>query len=963
MPTTPKILTFFACLMTAFYAGAAERVALVIGNGGYKHATELPNPGNDARLIAGTLRELGFDVIEHVDLERTAMERATLEFSRRANNAKVALVFFAGHGLQLAGKNYLLPIDAKVEDEFALEVETLTLDMFLKSVSGASTRLVVLDACRTNPFVARMRPSSASRNTARSGLAVVDVSEAITGGTLIVYSTKPDDVADDGEGDNSPFSAAMGKYLKQPGLEIRQVLTRVRNEVLKQTENKQEPWDSSSLREDVYLAGEPKGMPAGKEIVLTSSSEFEVDSVMVMGYGYIPSAGLVLPRGRYEIRVKANGYDEYSENEGCWIGEIVLDKDMEFSSKSHDSFLLEDECLISFQEPKVYTFNFGRKEYRFAWHPAGHQACHYSGSLSFINGKRSAIPVRHEMEHDSDWDDKCRGALDSYFEPGGNRDGGASADVTVCADGDKLISIYEEEYRAGEYFNNLFFSEIKLDSEGNQIEFQQLEKLTGDIAANFEVDKFVDCTGKHCRCNATAWIKEQGKLKESDLKSIADILSKKPFDTKTVLPLPRVHSLLNVIESRSLNGISIDSSGMLTRISGHPHGDLWLVLDAMADAYNAFWVEYSGNDLSTVSPNLFGPGLVVGPNRYYPRDDARDADKLFIRCIRGECRLFDTDRLEYSSAFDEAAVVESYEKSGAGIYAYDVNAKLEWQGWLRVDLNDAYLGPVLASIREAGGGPHLTLNLLIDTACADQAWVGQYKNTVSNLIDKFNSVSDPKWEIEWEVDIARNDENGDCVASPSFPANSNLKADWAKFRRDDARAATHLWQAIQASSTDLLIERNSDEDVVGVMSDSRHAKGIRDALDRNVHLSSQMKNPSCVDTSENLTVWRVFNEHSVVSRTPGGYRANAGFTSALLSTGSILVDVRRVNWDYLMYFKPDGRGWRYFQWDFAAQKEMSGKYFDNMPSAWCLIDPLSRTVLSTPSDCPDCEPTRQQWSQ
>ncbi len=296
-------------------SAATDRVALVIGNGSYQHGTRLPNPANDARLIARTLRELEFDVIEHVDLERNAMERAALEFSRRANGARVALVFFAGHGIQMAGSNYLLPVDAKLEDEFALRVETVNLDTLLESVSGATTRLVVLDACRNNPFVSRMRLSSANRNLTR-GLGKV---EATIGGTLIVYSTRPDDVATDGDGDNSPFSAALAKYMKQPGLDIRQVITRVRNDVLDQTGNRQEPWESSSLREDVFLAGTgvsivPPTPVAGASTGTLVLEVTPADARVWLGDGLLP-AGIRevpnLPPGEVKLKARREGYSEH----------------------------------------------------------------------------------------------------------------------------------------------------------------------------------------------------------------------------------------------------------------------------------------------------------------------------------------------------------------------------------------------------------------------------------------------------------------------------------------------------------------------------------------------------------------------------------------------------------------------------------------------------------------------------
>jgi uncharacterized caspase-like protein len=261
--STRRILTVWALWLLASCASASDRVALVIGNGSYQHATHLANPGNDARLLGETLRGLGFDVTEQVDLGRNAMERTVLDFSRRASGAEVALIFFAGHGIQMAGHNYLLPVDARLEDDLSLRVEAVNLDLLLESVAGAGTRLVVLDACRNNPFASRMRMSNPNRSVTR-GLGKVEVAE---GGTLIAFSTSPDDVATDGDGRNSPFSTALARHLRQPGLEIRQVFTRVRAEVRGQTKMRQTPWENSSLLTDVFLAGTTPVPPDPRPVI------------------------------------------------------------------------------------------------------------------------------------------------------------------------------------------------------------------------------------------------------------------------------------------------------------------------------------------------------------------------------------------------------------------------------------------------------------------------------------------------------------------------------------------------------------------------------------------------------------------------------------------------------------------------------------------------------------------------
>jgi uncharacterized caspase-like protein len=234
-------------------AAAADRVALVIGNGKYINANVLPNPPNDARAIANKLSDIGFDVAFGQDLDRAGMERLVRDFLRKVVPAKVALLYYAGHGLQVDGRNYLVPIDAKLQAPSDLAYETIKLDDILDNLNEPSrANIIILDACRDNPlarsFAARL---GASRSTAvATGLAGYST---LGTGTLIAFSTAPGQVALDGEGQNSPFTQALVKHLATPGLEVRQMLTRVRDDVARATSDRQVPWDNSSLRGDVYL--------------------------------------------------------------------------------------------------------------------------------------------------------------------------------------------------------------------------------------------------------------------------------------------------------------------------------------------------------------------------------------------------------------------------------------------------------------------------------------------------------------------------------------------------------------------------------------------------------------------------------------------------------------------------------------------------------------------------------------
>jgi hypothetical protein len=239
---------------TGVAAAPGARVALVVGNGAYVNADTLRNPSNDAHAVAGVLRQIGFDVVEGVDLNRLGLEEKIRDFMRRALKARVALLFYSGHGMQVDGKNYLIPVDAKLTEPSDLFFETVEIDKTLDTLADPSrTTIILLDACRDNPMAKRFvrRLPGATRSAAvPSGLAAYS---AVGTGTLIAYATAPGQTALDGKGANSPFTTSLVKYLRMPGLEIRQLLTRVRADVAAATDNQQIPWDNSSLMGDVYL--------------------------------------------------------------------------------------------------------------------------------------------------------------------------------------------------------------------------------------------------------------------------------------------------------------------------------------------------------------------------------------------------------------------------------------------------------------------------------------------------------------------------------------------------------------------------------------------------------------------------------------------------------------------------------------------------------------------------------------
>ena len=238
-----------ACLLLMCQPASAEkRVALVLGNSAYQSVPPLPNPVNDGAVIAATLKAAGFDVVDsRRDLPAAETRRALRDFADRARDADIAVVYYAGHGMEVDGTNYLIPVDAKLERDTDVYDEAFSLDRILLAIEPAKKlRLVILDACRDNPFTKGMRRTVASRAIGR-GLAKI---EPASPNTLIAYSAKAGSTALDGDTRNSPFTLALARHLTTPGLDVRRAFGFVRDDVLKTTGNKQEPFVYGSLGGD-----------------------------------------------------------------------------------------------------------------------------------------------------------------------------------------------------------------------------------------------------------------------------------------------------------------------------------------------------------------------------------------------------------------------------------------------------------------------------------------------------------------------------------------------------------------------------------------------------------------------------------------------------------------------------------------------------------------------------------------
>ncbi|MFN6999919.1 MAG: caspase domain-containing protein [Elioraea tepidiphila] len=227
----------------------AQRVALVIGNGAYVEAPPLANPANDATDIHAALTRLGFDSELVVDADRIGLERAIRRFGDRAVGAEAAMLFYAGHAVEVAGRNHLIPVSASIRSDRDLPFETVDVDAVMTQLEGrARVILLFLDACRDNPFRLRLA-AQGGRGIAGTGLA------AVRGpvGTLVAFSTAPGTVAQDGTGRNSPFTAALLRHIETEGLEVRPMLGRVRQTVREATGGAQIPWENASLEGEFYF--------------------------------------------------------------------------------------------------------------------------------------------------------------------------------------------------------------------------------------------------------------------------------------------------------------------------------------------------------------------------------------------------------------------------------------------------------------------------------------------------------------------------------------------------------------------------------------------------------------------------------------------------------------------------------------------------------------------------------------
>lgn len=287
-----------SCLSSA--NAAENRVALVIGNSEYAHVAELANPKNDAADIGKALTRLGFGVTVKLDLDYASMRISLRDFSEAAEDAEIALIYFAGHGIEIDKVNYLIPVNAELRSDRDIEFEAIRLDTVIGSVQDSGgVRIVLLDACRNNPFVADMVRTKASRSIGR-GLARID-----PGGVLVGYAARGGTIALDGDGRNSPYASALLSRIETPGIEIGKLFRLVRDAVLEKTDGYQEPFTYGSLPgKDIYF------VPPATQAALAVPEEVSLFDEMLEDFAVAEKYGTI-----WLWRQFVQTYGQFEDNE------------------------------------------------------------------------------------------------------------------------------------------------------------------------------------------------------------------------------------------------------------------------------------------------------------------------------------------------------------------------------------------------------------------------------------------------------------------------------------------------------------------------------------------------------------------------------------------------------------------------------------------------------------------------
>ncbi|WP_198024775.1 caspase family protein [Bradyrhizobium sp. Cp5.3] len=317
------LATAFAGLLPTGAAAEGKRVALVIGNGAYRNVPTLLNPPNDAGDIAAALKRLGFSVSLITNASFDEMRRGLIAFGREAAGADMATVYFAGHGMEINGENWLIPIDTELKRDTDAANEAISLQSVMLQVSNtASLGLVILDACRNNPFAVKMNRSLATRAAPSGGLGRIEP----VGNVLVAYAARDGTTALDGDARNSPFAAALLHNIETPGVEVTFMFRNVRDDVMEATRNEQQPFVYGSLsRKAIYLAGRPSGGAEGAEPVTARPA--------VVTPAPAPTSSMIDPAlvGTWEIMVPSG------RGQSRWIWQIMGDGTYKFHAEPQRS--------------------------------------------------------------------------------------------------------------------------------------------------------------------------------------------------------------------------------------------------------------------------------------------------------------------------------------------------------------------------------------------------------------------------------------------------------------------------------------------------------------------------------------------------------------------------------------------------------------------------------------------------
>jgi len=320
---------------------AKNQFALIIGNGKYEAAGSLKNATNDAQLIDASLKAVGFETELLTDLSEKSMGQALDRLAERADSLDVVALYYAGHAIQKDGQNYLIPIDAQIKSETAIERETIALQSFMKVLERVPISLLFLDACRNNPFAEQIAKNSKSSSRAiniQQGLAVVRP----VGDMLITFATLPNAVAFDGDGENSPFASSLSQHIKTPNVEISVLMKRVTRGVIKQTGGKQRPQQLSQMQSEFYFVKQsgkevtkdpiksvlsvyPAELTTGKEVALVA----DVPNSCAPAFFDLAKSGKItpIPKQFFKQAVLPNGQIRYEISPDSKYGLIIQEQD------------------------------------------------------------------------------------------------------------------------------------------------------------------------------------------------------------------------------------------------------------------------------------------------------------------------------------------------------------------------------------------------------------------------------------------------------------------------------------------------------------------------------------------------------------------------------------------------------------------------------------------------------------